>query len=114
MLKHKEEIGDILTEIDFQQLKIENAERIEQLENRNMEFFRLKTDGIATTHSLNIYKVNSFSFYKIEIKYLASVYLVIKRNILNELPLLLFIIITATFMIIIIIRRCLLMYNNTI
>lgn len=57
MLKQKEEVGDILTEIDFQQLKIENAERIEKIEDRNKDFFRLKTNGTVTTHVFNHYKV---------------------------------------------------------
>lgn len=57
MLKQKKEIGDILTEIDFQQLKMENAERIEKIEERNKDFFRLKTNSTVTVHILNDYKV---------------------------------------------------------
>lgn len=58
LLKQKEEIGDVLTEIDFQQLQIENSDRIEQIEERNKDFFRLKTNGTITVHVLNHYKVN--------------------------------------------------------
>ena len=57
MLKQKEEIGDILKEIDFQQLKMENSERIEKIEERNKDFFRLKTNSTVTVHILNDYKV---------------------------------------------------------
>ena len=57
MLRNKEEIGDILTEIDFQQLKIENADRLEKIEERNKDFFRLKTNGTVVSHTHNYYKV---------------------------------------------------------
>lgn len=57
MLKQKEEIGDILKEIDFQQLKMENSERIEKIEERNKDFFRLKTNSTVTVYILNDYKV---------------------------------------------------------
>lgn len=59
MLRQKEEIGDVLTEIDFQQLQIENSERVEQIEERNKDFFRLKTNGTVTMHVLNHYKVEN-------------------------------------------------------
>lgn len=57
LLRQKEELGDVLTEIDFQQLQIENSDRIEQIEERNKDFFRLKTAGTVTIQVFNQYKV---------------------------------------------------------
>ncbi len=41
-LQHKEEIGEVFLPIDFDQLKIENQQYMEKIEERNNELLKLK------------------------------------------------------------------------
>ena len=41
-LKQKEELGEVLHAIDFEQLKIENAQYLTKIEDRNTELMKLK------------------------------------------------------------------------
>lgn len=41
-LKQKEEMGEVLHEVDFQQLKIENSQYLEKIDEKNQELLRLK------------------------------------------------------------------------
>lgn len=53
----KEEVGEALHDVDFQQLKIENAQFLETIEARNKELIRLKLASGNTLQVLNTYKV---------------------------------------------------------
>lgn len=55
----KEEVGEALHDVDFQQLKIENAQFLETIEGRNQELIRLKLASGTTLQVLNSYKVRS-------------------------------------------------------
>ncbi|KAM9301685.1 cilia- and flagella-associated protein 263 [Gastrophryne carolinensis] len=55
-LKQKEELGEVLTEVDFQQLKIENAQFLEKIDQRNQELLQLKLSAGETLQVLNSYK----------------------------------------------------------
>ncbi|XP_008255575.1 cilia- and flagella-associated protein 263 isoform X1 [Oryctolagus cuniculus] len=55
-LKQKEEVGEALHNVDFQQLKIENAQFLETVEARNQELIRLKMASGNTLQMLNTYK----------------------------------------------------------
>ena len=57
-LKQKEEMGEVLNEVDFQQLKIENSQYLEKIEERNQDLLRLKLMATNTLQVLNSYKVN--------------------------------------------------------
>lgn len=50
-------MGEALHEVDFQQLKIENAQFLETIEARNQELIQLKLASGNTVQVLNIYKV---------------------------------------------------------
>jgi len=52
-LQHKEEIGEVLHVIDFDQLKIENQQNLEKIEERNKELLRLKQTTGNTVQKLN-------------------------------------------------------------
>lgn len=56
-LKQKEEMGEVLNEVDFQQLKIENSQYLEKIEERNQDLLRLKLMATNTLQVLNSYKV---------------------------------------------------------
>lgn len=55
----KEEVGEALHDVDFQQLKIENAQFLETIEARNQELIQLKLSSGNTLQVLNTYKVSS-------------------------------------------------------
>eukprot|EP00955_Chlamydomonas_euryale_P092817 364743-Chlamydomonas_euryale.AAC.16 len=53
MLAHKEEMGEVLHLVDFDQLKIENQQYLEKIEERNNELLRLKLSTSRTVQALN-------------------------------------------------------------
>ena len=53
----KEEMGEVLHEVDFNQLKIENQQYIEKIDERNQDLLRLKLMAGNTLQVLNTYKV---------------------------------------------------------
>ncbi|XP_056667699.1 coiled-coil domain-containing protein 113 isoform X2 [Monodelphis domestica] len=55
-LKQKEEVGETLHDVDFQQLKIENVQFLESIDQRNREMIQLKLTAGNALHSLNLYK----------------------------------------------------------
>ncbi|XP_076988701.1 cilia- and flagella-associated protein 263 isoform X2 [Tamandua tetradactyla] len=55
-LRQKEEVGEALHEVDFQQLKIENAQFLDTIEARNQELIQLKLASGNTLQILNAYK----------------------------------------------------------
>ncbi|KAM4614543.1 cilia- and flagella-associated protein 263 isoform 2-T2 [Discoglossus pictus] len=55
-LKQKEEMGEILHEVDFQQLKIENAQFLERIDERNQDMLQLKLTTAEALQLLNTYK----------------------------------------------------------
>ncbi|PIO34359.1 hypothetical protein AB205_0070630 [Aquarana catesbeiana] len=55
-LKQKEEMGEVLNEVDFQQLKIENAQFLERIDKRNQDLLQLKLNAGETLQVLNSYK----------------------------------------------------------
>ena len=56
-LLQKEEMGEVLHEVDFNQLKIENQQYIEKIDERNQDLLRLKLMAGNTLQVLNTYKV---------------------------------------------------------
>ncbi|XP_027472854.1 coiled-coil domain-containing protein 113 isoform X2 [Zalophus californianus] len=55
-LRQKEEVGEALHDVDFQQLKIENAQFLETIEAKNQELIQLKLASGNTLQVLNTYK----------------------------------------------------------
>ncbi|XP_023827477.1 cilia- and flagella-associated protein 263 isoform X2 [Salvelinus sp. IW2-2015] len=55
-LRQKEEMGEALHEVDFQQLKIENSQYLERIDERNQDLLRLKLLAGNTLQVLNSYK----------------------------------------------------------
>ncbi|XP_051025311.1 coiled-coil domain-containing protein 113 [Acomys russatus] len=55
-LRQKEEVGEALHDVVFQQLKIENAQFLETIEMRNKELIQLKLASGNTLQVLNSYK----------------------------------------------------------
>ncbi|KAJ1618271.1 hypothetical protein T492DRAFT_604584 [Pavlovales sp. CCMP2436] len=55
-LQLKEEMGEVLHVIDFDQLKIENQQYLEKIEERNSELLRLKLSTGNTVQTLNTLK----------------------------------------------------------
>ncbi|XP_043350672.1 coiled-coil domain-containing protein 113 isoform X4 [Dermochelys coriacea] len=55
-LKQKEEMGEALHEVDFQQLKIENAQFLEKIDERNRDLLQLKLTVGNTLQIFNSYK----------------------------------------------------------
>ncbi|XP_038609999.1 coiled-coil domain-containing protein 113 [Tachyglossus aculeatus] len=55
-LKQKEEVDEALHEVDFQQLKIENAQFLEKIDEQNQELLQLKMTAGNTLQVLNSYK----------------------------------------------------------
>ncbi|XP_006878979.1 PREDICTED: coiled-coil domain-containing protein 113 [Elephantulus edwardii] len=55
-LRQKEEVGEALHDVDFQQLKIENAQFLETIEIRNQELIQLKLVSGNSLLILNAYK----------------------------------------------------------
>jgi multidrug resistance efflux pump len=56
-LKQKEESGEVLNSIDFDQLNIENAQYQAKIEDKNAELFKLKTIAGGVIQTLNQNKV---------------------------------------------------------
>lgn len=52
-------MGEVLHEVDFEQLKIENAQFLEIIDNKNQELLRLKLTAGRITQTLNGLKVSS-------------------------------------------------------
>lgn len=52
-LKQKEEMGEVLHEVDFNQLKIENQQYLEKIDEKNQELLRLKLMAGNTLQVLN-------------------------------------------------------------
>uniref|UniRef100_A0A7S0UUC6 Cilia- and flagella-associated protein 263 n=1 Tax=Polytomella parva TaxID=51329 RepID=A0A7S0UUC6_9CHLO len=52
-LAHKEEMGEVLHLVDFDQLKIENQQYMEKIEERNSELLKLKLSTSRTVQVLN-------------------------------------------------------------
>lgn len=50
-------MGEVLHEVDFNQLKIENQQYIEKIDERNQDLLRLKLMAGNTLQVLNTYKV---------------------------------------------------------
>jgi hypothetical protein len=55
-LLQKEEMGEVLHAIDFDQLQIENKQYLIKIEERNAELLKLKQTAGSTTLTLNAYK----------------------------------------------------------
>nr|XP_023421767.1 coiled-coil domain-containing protein 113 isoform X1 [Cavia porcellus] len=55
-LRQKEEVGEALHEVDFQQLNIENAQFLEMIEAKNQELIQLKLTSGNTLQILSTYK----------------------------------------------------------
>ncbi|XP_063052989.1 coiled-coil domain-containing protein 113-like [Engraulis encrasicolus] len=56
-MRQKEEMGEALHEVDFQQLKIENSQYLERIDERNQDLLRLKLMAGNTLQVLNLYKL---------------------------------------------------------
>lgn len=56
-LKQKEEMGEVLHAIDFDQLQIENKQYLLKIEERNAELLKLKMTAGNTIQILNSHKV---------------------------------------------------------
>lgn len=61
-LREKEELGEVLHEVDFKQLKIENKQYIEKIDEKNSEMINLKKMVGTVTQTLN-YRKNQLSQY---------------------------------------------------
>lgn len=57
--KQKEEMGEALHEVDFEQLKIENAQFLEIIDGKNHELLRLKLTAGRVTQTSTALKVFS-------------------------------------------------------
>lgn len=55
-LQHKEEMGEVLHLVDFDQLKIENQQYMEKIEEKNNELLKLKLSTSRTVQVLNSLK----------------------------------------------------------
>jgi hypothetical protein len=56
-LKQKEEMGEALHAIDYDQLQIENKQYLAKIEERNAELLKLKVSSANAIHTLNSYRV---------------------------------------------------------
>ncbi|KAG5443742.1 Coiled-coil domain-containing protein 113 [Clonorchis sinensis] len=56
-LRQKEELGEVLRPVDFEQLKIDNSECLRKIDERNQEIQRLKLVAGKTLQVLNAYKL---------------------------------------------------------
>jgi chromosome segregation ATPase len=54
--QRKEEMGEVLHEVDFNYLKIENKQYLEKIDDKNLEFTKLKLQTGETERHLNQYK----------------------------------------------------------
>jgi len=50
-------MGEVLHEVDFNQLRIENQQYLEKIDERNQDLLRLKQMAGTTIQVLNSYKV---------------------------------------------------------
>ena len=50
-------MGEVLHEVDFNQLKIENQQYLEKIDERNQDLLRLKLMAGSTLQVLNTFKV---------------------------------------------------------
>ncbi|XP_054435063.1 coiled-coil domain-containing protein 113 isoform X2 [Pteronotus mesoamericanus] len=66
-LRQKEEVGEALHDVDFQQLRIENAQFLETIETRNHELIQLKLASGTTLQVLNAYKTRLHRAMKMSI-----------------------------------------------
>uniref|UniRef100_A0A183B5T3 Cilia- and flagella-associated protein 263 n=1 Tax=Echinostoma caproni TaxID=27848 RepID=A0A183B5T3_9TREM len=55
-LRQKEEIGEVLHAVDFEQLKIENSQYLAKIDEKNQEIQRLKAIAARTLHIVNSLK----------------------------------------------------------
>ena len=53
-------MGEVLHAIDFEQLKIENAQYLQKIEERNAALLKLKVTAGKTIQKWNAHKVNLF------------------------------------------------------
>ena len=53
-------MGEVLNEVDFDQLKIENEQYIAKINQRNQDLVRLKLNAGNSLQGLNSYKVPLF------------------------------------------------------
>lgn len=60
-LKQKEEMGEVLHAIDFDQLQIENSQFLSKIDEKNAELAALKLKTAHILQKLNTYKVCLFS-----------------------------------------------------
>ncbi|THD19820.1 Coiled-coil domain-containing protein [Fasciola hepatica] len=56
-LRQKEEIGEVLHVVDFEQLKIENSQYLEKIEEKNRQIQSLKAVAARTLHVVNTLKM---------------------------------------------------------
>ena len=52
-------MGEVLHEVDFNQLKIENSQYLEKIDERNQDLLRLKLMATNVLQILNTYKVKT-------------------------------------------------------
>ena len=57
-MRQKEEMGEVLHAIDFDQLKIENQQYLAKIEERNSELLKLKLSAGKTNQILNYFKAS--------------------------------------------------------
>ena len=76
----KEEMGEVLHEVDFNQLKIENQQYIEKIDERNQDLLRLKLMAGNTLQVLNSYKVQ----LKFDIKGLWQKMWIFQRKLIRK------------------------------
>lgn len=82
-LKQKEEMGEVLHAIDFDQLQIENKQYLTKIEERNAELMKLKMTAGNTVQILNYYKQKLQSLTK-ESEILRSE-IITRKEILSKL-----------------------------
>lgn len=58
-------MGEVLHEVDFNQLKIENSQYLEKIDERNQDLLRLKLMATNVLQVLNTYKVSLFYMHLI-------------------------------------------------
>jgi hypothetical protein len=69
-LKQKEEMGEVLHAIDFDQLQIENKQYLIKIEERNAELMKLKVSAGNTIQTLNFHRVLFFMEFVVHWTYL--------------------------------------------
>ena len=63
-------MGEVLHEVDFNQLKIENRQYLEKIEEKNQDLLRLKLMAGNTLQILNHFKVNIFIIKAVNVFFL--------------------------------------------